>query len=492
MGFPKDFYWGGATAANQFEGGWNEGGRGPVSSDYTLGGTATEPRLVTYKLPDGSAYMKRSLDTRPLPEGAEKTVLDGYYYPNHRASDFYHRYKEDIALLAELGLKMFRMSIAWSRIFPKGNEEKPNKEGLEFYHNVFRELRKYHIEPLVTISHYDDPSYLEQELGGWMNRDTIALFEKYCHVIFEEYKDEVKYWLTFNEINTLILVPVYFMSDQPKEFAKSFFVQLHNKLVASAKVVAYAHENYPQFVMGSMTAGSVNYSLTSDPKDVLLVQDKTEKCLWYSGDVQAKGEYPFFARKLWKEYGLDPDFFDADAEILKKGKVDLYTFSYYGSSCETTHQGVAKDGKGNLTMGSKNPYLKYNDWGWSMDADGLRYFLHEVYGRYGLPLMVVENGLSYSDKLEEDKTVHDPYRIEYMREHVKVMSEAIEDGVDLIGYTPWGCIDLIAASTGEISKRYGVVYVDLDDQGNGTLDRYKKDSFYWYRKVIESNGTDVE
>ncbi len=489
-GFPKDFLWGGATAANQYEGGWNEGGRGMSKSDVTTGATKDTPRLVTYVLPDGTtgAYSQMG---EAMPQGARYAVVEGYYYPNHIGTDFYHHYKEDIALFAEMGFKIFRMSISWSRIYPKGIEEKPNEEGLEFYHDVFNELKKYDIEPLVTINHYDTPLYIEEDLGGWANRDVIGLYEKYCHTIFEEYKDLVKYWLTFNEINMPIMM-ISFVPNLPKAAIQEQYKLLHNQFVASAKVVKYAHENYKQFTMGCMIAGLTNYPLTCDPKDILLAQHKVQDAFYYCGDVQVRGKYPAFARRVWEQYDLDPAYFEADAEILKEGKVDLLTFSYYSTSCVTTHEGAEKDGGGNLSIGNKNPYLTYSEWGWSMDPDGLRYFLNEVYGRYEIPLMVVENGLGAIDTLEEDNKIHDPYRIDYMREHIKALKEAIDDGVVLIGYTPWGCIDLVSASTGEMRKRYGMIYVDMDDEGKGSLNRYKKDSFDWYKKAIASNGEDLD
>lgn len=487
MSFPKDFYWGGATAANQYEGGWNEGGRGPAMTDYTTGATSQTHRLVTYINEDGTTGAYDSLKGQYLPKGAKLAVVDGYYYPNHKATDFYHHWKEDIALFAELGLKMFRMSISWPRIYPHGNDETPNQEGLDFYRNIFEELKKYGIEPLVTISHYDDPVYIEQSLGGWQNPKTITLYEKYCHTIFEEYKDLVKYWLTFNEINSSIMTP-NFVPNLPNEMVKSFYIKLHNQFVASAKVVKYAHDNYPDFKMGCMIAGLVSYPLTCDPKDVLLNQQKLQNLFWYCGDVQVKGRYPFYAKKIWDKYDLDPDFFEKDAEILEEGKVDMFTFSYYSTTCNTTHADVEKDGGGNLSLGAKNPYVKQSEWGWSMDPDGLRYILNEISDRYQLPIMVVENGLGAKDTLENDGSVHDQYRIDYMIQHVKAMDDAISDGVNVIGYTPWGIIDLVSASTGEMRKRYGVIYVDMDDEGKGTMKRYKKDSFTWYRKCIESNG----
>ncbi len=488
--FPKNFFWGGATAANQYEGGWNEGGRGPALTDVTTGATATTSRMVTYVMPDGTTGAYPQFGGRK-PEGARYAVVDGYYYPNHLGTDFYHRYKEDIALYAEMGFKMFRMSISWSRIFPKGNEKEPNPEGLKFYRDVFEELRKYNIEPLVTISHYDTPLYIVEDLGDWGNPEVIDLYYHFCEVIFEEYKDLVKYWLTFNEINSQIMIGV-FMSNAPKELVAPGFKNLHHQFIASAKVVKLAHEKYPQFKMGCMIAGMVFYPLTCDPKDVLNAQDLMQEAFYYCSDVQMRGHYPAYARRIWEKYGLDPAFFEKDAEVLKYGAMDFYSFSYYQSSCTTTHKEETEKVMGNLSMGAKNPYLQYSDWGWSWDADGLRYILNELYSRYEKPLMVVENGLGAYDTLEADGSVHDGYRIDYLREHVKAMKEAIADGVDLIAYTTWGCTDLVSAGTGEIRKRYGFIYVDVDDEGKGTLDRFRKDSFYWYKKVIASNGEDID
>ena len=489
MSFPKGFYWGGATAANQYEGGWNEGGRGPALTDVTTGATKDTPRYVTYKLEDGTPG-KYSQFGGKLPSGAHYAVLDDYYYPNHIGTDFYHHYKEDIALFAEMGFKMFRMSISWPRIYPHGNDEKPNQEGLDFYRHVFEELKKYNIEPLVTISHYDDPLYMEEKLGGWQNRDAIGYYEKYCATLFEEYKDLVRYWLTFNEINTAIMAAAFF-PEAPKEMLQSGYIKLHNQLVASAKVVKLAHEKYPEFKMGCMLAGMVSYPLTCDPKDVLANQRRMQDSFYYAGDVHVRGAYPHYAKKTWKKYGLDPAFFEQDKEVLAQGKVDFFSYSYYATSCETTHSNVLKDGAGNMSMGYKNDYIQYSEWGWGMDPDGLRFSLNEIYDRYQVPLMVVENGLGAIDTFENGE-IHDPYRIDYMKAHVKAMDEAIEDGVDLIAYTPWGCIDLVSAGTGEMRKRYGFIYVDMDDEGNGTLNRYRKDSFYWYKKVISSNGEDLD
>ncbi|GJM56373.1 6-phospho-beta-glucosidase [Erysipelotrichaceae bacterium OPF54] len=490
MNFPENFYWGGATAANQYEGGWNLGGRGPALTDFTTGGSARTNRYLTYFDENGEPQKTRtSIVSSGIPKNAKLAVFEDEYYPNHTGADFYHRYKEDIALFKEMGMNMFRMSISWSRIYPLGIEEEPNKEGLAFYRNVFEELKKNGIEPLVTISHYDDPAYIATEIG-WEDPKTIELYFKFAKTVMDEYHDLVKYWLTFNEINSLLMSSA-FVPDYPQEKTRLSYIQLHNKFVASAKAVKYAHETYPQFVMGCMIAGLVNYPFTCDPKDILAAQQKMQNYFWYCGDVQARGKYPSCSKKIWTEYGLDPQFFDKDAQLLKEGKADLFTFSYYNTTCVTTHKDVAKDGAGNLSMGAKNPYIHYSDWGWGVDADGLRYILNEIEDRYSLPIMIVENGLGAYDVLE-DGHVHDPYRIEYFKCHIKAMDDALRDGVNLIGYTPWGIVDLVSASTGEMAKRYGVIYVDLDDEGKGTFKRYKKDSFEYYANVIRTNGKEYE
>lgn len=491
MGFPKDFYWGGATAANQCEGAWNVGGRGPAKTDVTTGGTAKTPRYVTYVMPDGTTGKYEKI-TEKLPEFAKHAVIDGEYYPNHEGIDFYHHYKEDIALFAEMGFKMFRMSISWSRIFPKGIEEIPNQEGIEFYRNVFLELKKYNIEPLVTISHYDTPLYLEDELGGWTNRKLIELYDRFTDVLFEEYKGLVKYWLTFNEINVLLALVDYIKDENVRKVERQKAYQaLHYQFVASAHAVKKAKSFDSSYKVGCMLAAMVTYPLTCDPKDVMMTLRKMQNGFYYCGDVMVRGKYPFYAKRLWTESQTILDVTEEDLRDLNDGKVEFFTFSYYCSTTATTHKDVATDGAGNLVLGAKNPYLNYSNWGWSTDSLGLRYLLNELYSRYELPLMIVENGLGAIDKVEENEAIHDEYRIDYLREHIRAMSDAIEDGVDLIAYTPWGCIDLVSASTGEMHKRYGFIYVDKHDDGSGTLKRSRKDSFYWYKKVINSNGEDL-
>jgi len=486
--FPKNFLWGGAVAANQCEGGFET--RGLVETDFKTAGGPKKPRMTTYIDADGNPIF-RSMFQPGAPAGAKKAILPGVYYPNQQAIDFYGHYKEDIALFAEMGFKTFRMSIAWARLFPTGTETEPDPAGIQFYRDVFTELKKYNIEPLVTICHYDTPSYLENEMGGWANPKLIECFDRFTDTIFREYKGLVKYWLTFNEINSPLMI-FDFIPNIPLEAKRNTLRQLHNQFLASARAVKRAHEIDPEYQVGCMLAGTANYPLTCDPKDVLATQSKAQRVFYYCGDVMVRGAYPSYAKRYWEDLGVEINVTEDDARTLMEGKVDFFTFSYYMTGTVTTHTDVDNDAGGNFSMGPKNPYLEYSNWGWSIDPDGLRYFLNELYDRYQLPLWVVENGLGQDDTLEADGTVRDPYRIDYLRRHIDAMAEAIADGVDLRGYTPWGCIDLISASTGEMAKRYGFIYVDLDNEGNGTMDRYRKDSFYWYKNVIASNGEDLD
>lgn len=468
MSFPTNFLWGGAIAANQCEGGWNEGGRGLSNADVLPYG---EDRLAVIK---GDLQML--------------TPDNEHYYPAQNAIDFYHHYKEDIALLKEMGFKMFRLSISWSRIYPTGEETEPNQAGLDFYRNVFTELRNAGIEPLVSIWHFDTPLALEEKYGDWQDRKYIELYEKYVTTIFKEYKGLVKYWLTFNEINNTI----NFLPDNASDEAfQEAYQHLHYQFVASARAVQIGHAIDPDYQIGCMICGITYYPLTSDPKDILFNRYKWEKGIFYCGDVQCKGKYPTYAKRLWKEHNVELDITEQDLVELKNGTVDLYTFSYYMSQSITTHKNEDTVG-GNMSFGVRNPYLTYSDWGWALDPEGLRYYLEVVYDRYELPLMVVENGLGAFDTVEEDGSIHDDYRIDYYRAHIKEMDKAIEEGIDLIGYTTWGCIDLVSAGTGEMRKRYGFIYVDKHDDGTGTMKRSKKDSFYWYKKVIESNGENLD
>ncbi|MDD7389289.1 MAG: 6-phospho-beta-glucosidase [Lachnospiraceae bacterium] len=477
MGFRPDFLWGGATAANQYEGAWDVDGKGPSTSDMCTNGTHTQPKRITREFEEGTLY------------------------PSREATDFYHHYKEDIKLFAEMGFKVFRLSIAWTRIFPTGMETEPNEAGLAFYDKVFDECHKYGIEPLVTISHYEMPYGLTKAYNGWAGRECIDCFVRYCEVIFERYKDKVKYWLTFNEINAGTMPMGNFLSlgilnEGTTDFTNQVDIPqlryqgLHHQFVASAKAVKLAHEKYPQFKMGNMICFITSYPYTCNPDDIVLNQQQMRISNWYCSDVMVRGEYPSYAKRFWKENNIEIKMEPGDLEILKEGTVDFYTFSYYMSNCISCDP-TAEKTDGNIASGLKNPYLKASDWGWQIDPKGLRYTLNEIYDRYQIPLMVVENGLGARDVLEPDGSIHDSYRVDYLRQHIEQMREAVEDGVDLMGYTPWGCIDLVSASTGEMAKRYGFIYVEKYDDGTGSLARRKKDSFEWYKKVIATNGEDL-
>lgn len=478
MAFKKDFLWGGAVAANQCEGAWDVDGKGVSCADICTGGSRTAPKRITPVLEEGT------------------------FYPSHEAIDFYHRYKEDIALFAEMGFRVFRFSIAWTRIFPTGEEEQPNEQGLAFYDNVIDECRRYGIEPLITISHYEIPFALVQKYNGWSDRRLIGLYVRYCEAIFRRYKGKVKYWLTFNEINVGTsamgnLFSVGILNEGTKDFASQVddpqkrFQGLHHQFVASARAVKLAHEIDPDYRVGCMIAFSTTYPRTCSPDDILAAQEQNRRMNWFCSDVQVRGSYPCYMKRYFAENGIEIAMEAEDAEILRSGCVDFYTFSYYMSNCATADEEQIRT-QGNMFGGVANPYLAASDWGWQIDAKGLRYTLNEIYDRYRIPLMVVENGLGAFDKLEEDGSIEDDYRIDYLRQHIEQMHEAVLDGVDLMGYTPWGCIDLVSASTGEMAKRYGFIYVEKYDDGSGDFSRRKKKSFEWYKKVIASNGSDLE
>ncbi|CYU86859.1 glycoside hydrolase family 1 protein [Streptococcus suis] len=480
--FPKGFLWGGATAANQYEGGWNLGGRGPATSD-------------TYIAVDPDKRKDMSHFGKPVSRADVEFALADQegLYPKRWGSDFYHRYKEDIALFAEMGFKTFRLSIAWSRIFPKGDELEPNEEGLAFYDAVFDELNKYGIEPLVTLSHYEFPLHLALEYGGWKNRKVIEFFVRYAETVFKRYQGKVKYWLTFNEINILGMVGYLsggLLFEDGKNDLEAMYQAVHHQFIASSLATKAAHEIDPENKVGCMLARMENYAATCNPDDVLAALKKDQKNLFYT-DVQVRGAYPSYMKRFFKENNIQVVFEPGDEAILKQYPVDFMSFSYYMTSITRALPDKDKATAGNLILGEANPYLEASDWGWQIDPVGLRITLNKLYDRYQVPLFIVENGLGALDKVEADGSIEDSYRIAYLEKHIQQMYEAIEDGVELMGYTPWGCIDLVSASTSEMSKRYGFIYVDADDQGKGSFDRSRKASFYWYKDVIASNGANV-
>lgn len=484
--FPENFLWGGATAANQYEGGYLSGGKELSTLDAITGGSHTTPRMITYKTKEGK--IETSSRGEALPEGAKGYVDPNRYYPSHVATDFYHHYKEDIALFAEMGFKCFRLSIAWSRICPKGTME-INEEGLAFYDKVFDELLSYGIEPIVTINHFDIPMYLADELDGWSNRKVIDYFLFFCETLFKRYKDKVKYWMTFNEINFLRSWTQIGIHQNDKQ-AK--YQAAHHLFVASAKAVKLGHEIDPDFNIGMMVAYIPSYPMSCNPDDVMEAIKFNREQEFYI-DVQVKGYYPAHKLKEFERENIKIKKEAGDDEIIKEGTVDYIGFSYYMSTVSASNPDEVKFVGGNQMPAVKNPYLKESDWGWAVDPLGLRISLCKLYDRYNIPLFVVENGFGAVDKIEADGTIQDDYRIDYFSKHISAMQDAIElDGVDLIGYTPWGCIDLVSAGTGEMKKRYGFIYVDMDDEGNGTLDRSRKQSFYWYKQIIAANGMQKE
>ncbi|MDW2796530.1 glycoside hydrolase family 1 protein [Clostridium boliviensis] len=468
MKFPDGFLWGGAVAANQCEGAYNEDGKGLSTQDVT-------PRGI-----------KGPVTKEPTSDNMKLVGID-----------FYHRYKEDIKLFAEMGFKVFRTSIAWSRIFPNGDEKEPNEKGLQFYDDLFDELLKYGIEPLVTISHYETPLNLSVQYDGWINRDMISFYERYVRTIFKRFGGKVKYWLTFNEINSVLHEPFLsggIYTDKSRLKKRDLYQAIHHELVASALATKIGHEMMPGCKIGCMILSMPIYALTSNPDDVIAAM-KSDHMNTFFGDMHVRGQYPGYMKRYFRENNIQIQMEDGDEELLRDHTVDFVSFSYYMSICEAADRSVAQAGEGNLMGGVTNPYLKQSEWGWAIDPQGLRYVLNQFYDRWQKPLFIVENGLGAIDELvtqpDGTKTVLDDYRINYLRDHLIQVGEAIEDGVPVMGYTSWGCIDLVSASTAELKKRYGFIYVDRNDDGTGTLKRYKKKSFDWYKNVIESNGENL-
>lgn len=482
--FPEGFLWGGAIAACQCEGAWREGGKGPTVADVSRYKPGIDPSDYSAQHGITSDEIAQAMQTD-----------DELMYPKRHGIDFYHRYREDIALFAEMGFKCLRVSIQWARIFPMGNEEEPNEAGLSFYEDMFKTMREHGIEPLVTLHHYDMPLYLSDHYQGWYDRRLVDLFARFVRVCFERYKGLVKYWITFNEIDSIFRHPYVTAGIVPDRFADAnleevIYQAVHHQFVAAALATKELHEIDPDALMGCMITRTLTYPENCNPKNMLLSQRSNRENYFYS-DVQARGAYPAFIFDYWDKHGIDVRFEQGDEEILRCYPADFVSFSYYMSLVDSVDADDREKVCGNLATGVKNPYLDVSEWGWQIDPDGLRYALVDMYDRYQKPLFIVENGLGARDVVEEDGSINDDYRIDYFRQHTRAIAEAIDDGVDVMGYTSWGCIDVVSTSTNQMSKRYGFVYVDLDDDGKGTYDRTKKKSFYWYRKVIETNGASL-
>lgn len=482
-GFPSDFLWGGATAANQIEGAYDVDGKGLSTSD-----------LAAYKDPyAGGKINNFTFDVNSVELEEYLTNPEKYSFPKRWGIDFYHRYKEDIALFAEMGFKTFRLSISWARIFPTGLEEEPNEQGLEFYDKVFDECLKHGIEPLVTMSHYEMPIELTKKYNGWISRELIPLFEKYARVLFERFKDKVKYWITFNEMN-MNLNSLYtgagVLEDKVDDRLAAAYQASHHQFLASALAVKAAREIMPNAQMGCMINQIESYARTTKPEDQLQALKSNQLNMFYP-DVKVRGEYPSYMLRYFNENNIHVNMEDGDEALLREGKVDFVAFSYYMSHVTEARPDAAKLA-GTFDSPIKNEHLELSQWDWPIDAVGLRISLNKLYDRYQIPLFLVENGLGAKDVVSEDGKIHDDYRIDYLRKHIIAMREAIQDGVELMGYTTWGCIDLISCGTSQMTKRYGFIYVDQDDEGNGSLERLRKDSFYWYKQVIATNGENLE
>jgi len=481
-GFQKDFLWGGATAANQIEGAYNVDGKGMSTSDY-----------AAYKDPYASGKVDNFTFNVTSDELKNYKSQDSdFLFPKRWGIDFYHRYAEDIKLFAEMGFKTFRLSISWVRIFPNGIEETPNEAGLEFYDRVFDECLKYGIEPLVTLSHYEMPIYLTEKYNGWLSRELIPLFEKFARVVFKRYQNKVKYWITFNEMN-MNLNSLYtgagILADTVENTLEAAYQASHHQFLASAVAVKAIRDIIPNAKIGCMINQIEAYANTIKPEDQLQALKSNQLNMFYP-DVQARGYYPSYMFRYFEEMGISIKTDAGDDATLREGKVDFVAISYYMSHVAEARPDAMKLA-GTFDSPIKNKYLELSQWDWPIDPIGLRISLEKLYDRYQIPLFVCENGLGAKDELTDTKEIHDEYRIDYIRKHVYEMKEAIKDGVELMGYTTWGCIDLISCGTSQMSKRYGFIYVDQDDEGNGSLNRYKKDSFYWYKKVIESNGEEL-
>ncbi|MTH47904.1 glycoside hydrolase family 1 protein [Intestinirhabdus alba] len=456
--FPEGFLWGGALAANQVEGAWREDGKGISTSDMQPNGIF------------GEVVARR--------EG-EHSIKDV-------AIDFYHRYPEDIALFAEMGFTCLRISIAWTRLFPQGDEEEPNEAGLAWYDKLFDELLRHNIQPLVTLSHYEMPWGLVENYGGWGNRQVITFFERYARCVFTRYRHKVKLWLTFNEINMSLHAPLTGVGLRAGCSQAEIYQAIHHQLVASGLAVKACRELIPDARIGNMLLGGLTYPLTCKPADVFATLQDNRRWQFF-GDVQCRGAYPGYMRRYFRENHIDLEITPQDREALGH-TVDFISFSYYMTGCVTADAGLVEKLRGNILDMVPNPHLESSEWGWQIDPIGLRTLLNILWDRYQKPLFIVENGLGAQDKPDRDGRIHDDYRISYLNDHLVQVREAIEDGVEVMGYTSWGPIDLISASKAEVNKRYGFIYVDLQQDGSGTLSRSRKESFYWYQKIIASRG----
>ena len=478
--FPKDFLWGGALATSQADGAWNEAGKGMDTQDL---------RYFDPNWDREERDRNRNINMTSARFEAGRASEDTLRYPFRRGVDFYHRWREDLALFAELGIKVFRTSISWARIYPRGDEAEPNGAGIRFYRELFEECRRLGIKVFVTILHYAAPLPVVTEFGGWKSRKSIDLYLKYVRTLYLRLGDLVDFWLPFNEINAAKFNPyngACLVRDQEPDYEASIYGCAYHQLLANAAAVKLGHELLPGSQIGGMIARFTSYPATCQPENVLKsIHDEQTSNFFYT-DTMARGKIPAYMERYFREIGVSIDIEEGDEELLMAGRVDFLSFSYYMSMVSTTDPDWKRT-SGNLVSGNRNPYLESSEWGWQKDPVGLRITLNQLYDRYGLPLFIAENGLGARDEMT-DGAIRDPYRVDYLRSHIAQAGEAIADGVDLRGYMMWSLLDVVSCGTIEMEKRYGLIYVDFDDSGRGSGRRYRKDSFFWYRDCIARNG----
>ena len=467
-GFEKNFLWGGAVAANQCEGAWDEDGKGMILAELDHNDT-NKNHGISIPIRDLN-YLKKFKNDKET------------YFPKRNGINFYHTYKEDLSLLKEAGLKCFRTSIDWARIFPNGDDMEPNEKGIAYYDDLINEIRNNGMEPIITISHYELPISLVERYGGWRSPQFYKAFVRYAKFVIDRWNKKVTYWVVINQINLSEALPfeaIGLAKEDNRNFWQDYYQAIHYQLLACAKVKEYS-KKYPFIKIGTMNADMSAYPKTPKPQDVIMTMKHNRMNFFYT-DVSFRGKYPGFILRYFDEEGIKIDISEDDKKLLKENTLDFLGISYYFTLC--------KDATCTIRQESvvDNPYLEKTQWGWTLDPDGFYYCLSQYYDRYEKPIFILENGLGCHDKVINNE-IHDDYRIHYLKEHLLQLENALNDGVEVLGYCLWSPIDIIAASSSQMSKRYGLIYVDLDDMGNGSGKRLKKDSFYWYKKVIETNG----
>jgi 6-phospho-beta-glucosidase len=479
--FPKDFLWGGAIAANQAEGAWREDGKGISVADVNR---------LKEELPLEKRY-NRDLSTEDVRQALADTEAT---YPKRFGIDFYRTYKDDLKLLAGTGMNAFRTSINWARIFPNGDDEKPNEAGLKFYDSLIDEIIKNNMRPLITISHYEFPINLALNYNGWYDRRLIEFFTRFCEVVFERYKDKVLDWILVNQVNLIKFESFNHLgvpSDKVTNLLEAKYQAVHNELVACGRAIRIAKKINPHFNIGNMIYDDISYAASCKPEDVLATCKRNQMEYFFS-DIAIRGSYPGYALRYFDENNIHIEF-GKDDEADLQNTIDFLAISYYYTMISDAQSVNQKDEPEIASHNNEypNPHIKQSAWGWGIDPIGMRIKLNYFWDRYQIPIVIAENGIGCFDKVEADGSVHDPYRIEYLRAHIEQLKEAIKDGVKITAYHPWGPIDIVSASSSEMDKRYGFIYVDLDNHGKGSGKRILKDSYHWYKEVVASNGENL-